>query len=78
MTKAVFIDGSVLLTFGVRPELLSLFANVSAGIFLLTIRYVSPLRRKGAAFRAALLVSKFQDTNTLLHACAETEEAGNN
>ncbi len=68
----------MLLTFGVRPELRLLFANVSAGIFLLAIEYISPLRRKSAALRAALLVSKFQDTNTLLHARAETEEAGNN
>jgi hypothetical protein len=66
----------VLLTFGLRSELFSLFANVSAGIS--AIRYISTLRRNSAAFRAALLVSKFRDRNSLFHARAETKEAGNN
>jgi hypothetical protein len=61
----------VLLTFGLRPELFSLFANVSVGIFLLAIRYISPLRRNSMAFRRrALLVSKFQDRNSLSYTSA--------
>ncbi len=33
-------------TFGLRPELFSLFANVSVGIVILAIKYISPLRLK--------------------------------
>jgi hypothetical protein len=51
---AVFIGGSVLLTLGMRAELFSPFANISA---------VATKQRD--LFRAVLLVSKFQDRNFL-------------